>query len=312
MAMPPHPAVVRVTAEERVGTSHGSGTLVEVSADYGLVVTNWHVIRDAAGEITVAFPDGFRTPGKLLKADKDWDLAALLILRPNVPPVRIASKAPRPGDVLTIAGYGKGDYRAATGRCVQYVAPGANHPYEMLEVSVQARNGDSGGPILNDSGELAGVLFGAGGGSTSGSYCGRVRWFLESVLPILGVSEVQQMDLAKTIANVVSDPPSPPSAPRQSLVPVPPPPEYVASQQLQEVIAEPSVPHDGTRRRPYYSTPPDRLPTANSPSLQSPGIHLPFSLRDLLGTTPLERGKLALAAIGCLAILSKLAKVLGS
>ena len=52
-----------------------------------------------------------------------------------------------------------------------------------MEVDVQARHGDSGGPIYNGRGEIAGVLFGAGGnfltgGYTMGSYCGRVRQFL--------------------------------------------------------------------------------------------------------------------------------------
>jgi S1-C subfamily serine protease len=84
---------------------------------------------------------------------------------------------------LTIAGYGSGDYRAAAGRCTQYVAPDSNQPFEMVELDTAARQGDSGGPIFNSRGELAGVLFGTGHGTTSGSYCGRVRGFLESVLP---------------------------------------------------------------------------------------------------------------------------------
>jgi serine protease Do len=48
----------------------------------------------------------------------------------------------------------------------------------MIELSVAARNGDSGGPILNGRGELAGVLFGSAFNRTSGAYCGRLRWFL--------------------------------------------------------------------------------------------------------------------------------------
>ena len=48
-ASAPHPAVVRITALERGGASLGSGALVDVNDTYGLVVTNWHVVRDAAG-----------------------------------------------------------------------------------------------------------------------------------------------------------------------------------------------------------------------------------------------------------------------
>jgi hypothetical protein len=51
----------------------------------------------------------------------------------------------------------------------------------MVELEAPARNGDSGGPILNGRGELAGVLFGSAFGRTTGSYCGRLQWFLNSV-----------------------------------------------------------------------------------------------------------------------------------
>jgi hypothetical protein len=177
----PHPAVVRVVVQERGSLSHGSGTLVDVHGDYGLVITNWHVILDSAGEVVVVFPDGFRSAGRVLKADRDWDLAVVAIWRPPVGPMPMAPAPPRPGDVLTIAGYGQGDYRAVTGRCTQYVAPAADLPYEMVEVSASARLGDSGGPIINRQGQLAGVLFGSNHDSTSGSYVGRVRQFLTSI-----------------------------------------------------------------------------------------------------------------------------------
>jgi len=176
----PHPAVVRVTAQESDGLAQGSGTLVDVRDQLALVVTNWHVVRDATGPIHVVFPDGFQSAARVLQVDRDWDLAALLIWRPRVAAVPLASAAPRPGDHLTIAGYGPGSYRAVPGRCTQYVAPSTRHPYEMVEVSTMAREGDSGGPIFNDRGELAGVLFGSGGGTTAGSYAGRVREFLKT------------------------------------------------------------------------------------------------------------------------------------
>jgi hypothetical protein len=181
----PHPAVARITVIERDGLAFGSGTLVDVEGDQGLVITNWHVVRDATGDITVQFPDGFRSQAKVMKVDRDWDLAALTIWKPLVPPVRLAPTAPQPGEALTIAGYGSGNFRAATARCTQYVSPGKNLPFEMVEVGVEARQGDSGGPILNQRGEIAGVLFGAGGGTTSGSYVGRVRTFIAAVSPRL-------------------------------------------------------------------------------------------------------------------------------
>jgi hypothetical protein len=177
----PHPAVVRVVVPERGGTSYGSGALVAVNESSGLVLTNWHVVRDAAGAIVVYFPNGFHSGAYLLRTDRDWDLAALAIRRPSVQPLVLSHQAPRPGEELTIAGYGSGSYRAVTGRLTQYVSPGGNQPFEMIELSAPARNGDSGGPILNSRGELAGTLFGSAFGRTTGSYCGRLRWFVDNV-----------------------------------------------------------------------------------------------------------------------------------
>jgi len=177
-----NPAVVRVAVAERGGAAYGSGSLVAVDDTAGLILTNWHVVRDAAGPIVVQFPDGFRSGAYLLRTDPDWDLAALAVRRPpNARPIPIALEAPRPGDLLTLIGYGSGAYRAATGRCTQYGSPGGNHPFEMIEMSAPARNGDSGGPILNARGELVGVLFGSAFGRTTGSYCGRLRGFVASV-----------------------------------------------------------------------------------------------------------------------------------
>jgi hypothetical protein len=176
----PHPAVVRVIVPEPGGASLGSGTLVDANDESGLVVTNWHVVKDARQGVLVVFPDGFQSMGRVLRMDNDWDLAGVLIKRPTAAPVKLASEPPQIGESLTIAGYGGGNYRSQTGRCTQYLAPSLRHPFEIVECAATARQGDSGGPIFNSRGELAGVLFGEGGGRTSGTYCGRVHQFLLS------------------------------------------------------------------------------------------------------------------------------------
>lgn len=196
----PHPAVVRVVVPERDGTAYGSGTLIDRREDYGLVLTNWHVVRDATGPIEVQFPSGFTSQARALKMDSEWDLAALVIWRPPSEPVKMATQPPRPGDWLTIAGYGKGDYRAITGRCTQFYSPKLELPRELVELDVEARQGDSGGPIFNNRGELAGVLFGAGEGTTLGSFEGRVKTFLASLAPDIGLPSARDQTSAPQVA----------------------------------------------------------------------------------------------------------------
>jgi len=181
---PAHPSVVRIAVEERDGMSYGSGTLIAVNEKCGLVLTNWHVIRDGCGRIAVAFPGGFRSAATVLKTDEDWDLAALMIWKPPVAvkPVTIGRRRPIIGAILRVAGFGHGVFRIVTGRVIQFLSPGRNLPYEIIEVGVAARDGDSGGPIFDEQGRLAGVLFGTANGRTAGSDCERVRIFLGGIL----------------------------------------------------------------------------------------------------------------------------------
>ncbi len=187
----PHPAVARIIVPEDGATAYGSGTLVDVREQFGLVITNWHVVRDSQGTVEVVFPSGFRSHARPLKVDSDWDLAALVIWRPPIEPVHVSAVPPQPGDFLTIHGYGHGQYRIATGRCTAYYAPKLNYPREMVELDVEARQGDSGGPIFNQRGELAGVLFGAGEGTTIGSFAPRVESFLATLAPDIGSARDQ-------------------------------------------------------------------------------------------------------------------------
>lgn len=185
----PHPAVCRISVEERDGKAFGSGTLIDCREAYGLVVTNWHVVHEAKGKIEVRFPDGFTSEARPLKLDETWDLAALVVWRPPTAPARLAMSPPQPGDRLTICGYGQGEYLQQTGRCTDYYSPEVGEPQEIVELNVQARQGDSGGPIFNDRGELAGVLFGAARGTTLGSFGGRVQTFLATLAPDIGAAK---------------------------------------------------------------------------------------------------------------------------
>ena len=295
-----HPAVVRVIVPNRGGLSLGSGALVAVNQTHGLVVTNWHVVRDQSGPITVAFPDGFRSAATLLRTDRDWDLAALATGRPSVSPIPLASEAPRPGEMLTIAGYGKGWYRVSTGRCTQYVSPGGNLPFEMVELATPAREGDSGGPILNSRGELAGVLFGSSfgpWGRTTGSYCGRVRWFLASV-----VDDFHRLpgDATMIAQQPQQTRPSPPAPAAVSVQPCP----ATAGNATAAVATgrEPAVASVAGRQSGLpggIAAAPPRSPA--SPAAPTAAINRP--LPNLSGPGPFDQAKTILALVGVVLLL---------
>jgi hypothetical protein len=309
---PPHPAVVRVVVPEHDGTAYGSGALVALTPSTGLVVTNWHVVRDAAGPITVLFPGGFQSPASVLRTDRDWDLAALAIWRPNVTPIALSSAAPRPGDVLTIAGYGSGSYRAVAGRCTQYVSPGNNQPFEMVELAAPARNGDSGGPILNDRGELAGVLFGSAYGRTTGSYCGRLRWFLGSV-----DGDFQRVSSQAMLAQQQPRNPAPVAA-IPAAMPVAVPAAVQPATPMVTPPAAPTVSQVATAREVPLPVGPVARP-CTLPAAMDVGRTLPPPVAAIAPSAPTLAGplpntdqiKTILAAVGIIAILYQVLRLLG-
>ena len=282
----PRDAVARIVVPEDKGaTSYGTGTLIDVRDQHGLVVTNWHVVRDAAGLVEVVFPNGFRSHARPLKMDADWDLAALVIWRPPVKPVPIAKRAPQPNDVLTICGYGQGNYREATGRCTQYLAPRIDFPREMVELNVEARQGDSGGPIFNDQDELAGVLFGASRGTTLGSFGGRVERFLASLAPDIGNRADRRLARSK----------SPPieTPPRRAMQPE------------ADSDWQPSANGDGVNTPIVATPPPEERPAVASIAATSREA---ISWRDVAGQDWFGQIKTLLALVGLGAVLMQIVR----
>jgi hypothetical protein len=312
-----HPAVARIVAPSDGSVSYGSGTLVHVSGDYGLVVTNWHVVNEATGPLSVHFPDGFYSLGTIQNLDRDWDLAVIAVRKPNAQPVRIADRPPQPGEMLTIAGYGSGQYREATGPCTQYVAPGLKFPYEMVELAASARQGDSGGPIFNSRGELAGVLFGEGNGRTSGSYCGRVRWFLTSIVPPATSPQApspqtpaatqpqQQMVAERPLESLPARPVS--SATRGEAAAAAPPQGFVASPATAPMTNPGANSVDVATAAASTSV----APTPPVASTQAGPDTIQIGWHDIAGESFTDQAKTVLAAVGLLALALQVLKWLG-
>ena len=306
----PHPAVARVIVPEDDAIAYGSGTLVDVRDQYGLVVTNWHVVRDSKGTVEVVFPSGFRSQARPLKVDKDWDLAALVVWRPPIEPVQISAIPPKPGDLLTIHGYGQGQYRIATGHCTQFFAPKENFPCEMVELDVEARQGDSGGPIFNDRGEIAGVLFGAGEGTTIGSFAPRVQSFFTSLAPDIG----QAKDQAQV---AIADRPAPDVHLRplyfRRCTAVRPGQRFLKRRALRQVIELAQHRRGRPLRSPLHRIkhrPPRTQSAESAAAVQRTVVkRFQFSWYDVSGSRWFDGAKSALAVVGMIAVALQLMRV---
>ena len=174
-----HPSVARIFVTTRSGRNIGSGTVI----DGGGVLTCAHLF-EGDGAIAVIFSDGSSHRGTLVAIDRVWELALLRIAQPRQG-VKIGTTAPKVGDRVRSCGYGRnGRYWCNQGRVMGYVMPeGAGvGRYETLEISGTARQGDSGGPIFNDRNELVAVLWGTNNRIVGGTYCGRIRKFLQSII----------------------------------------------------------------------------------------------------------------------------------
>jgi Trypsin-like peptidase domain len=176
--------IARIVNTQGSGRTLGTGTLVDVFGSQGLVLTCGHLFRDGAGSLVASFPSGKSYAAKLVKIDAAADLAALLIAAPDMEAVELADDFPQRGDPLVSCGYGSdGRLSCNSGRVLGYVTTLGSHGRETLELSGAARLGDSGGPVLDRNGRLVAVLFGTNGRVVDGTFCGRVRRFLQGLSP---------------------------------------------------------------------------------------------------------------------------------
>jgi len=153
------------------GTSLGSGFLM--SAD-GYVMTNHHVV-EGADTVTVTLSDRREFPAKVVGSDEQSDVALLKIDAKGLPFLRMApSNSAKAGQWVIAIGSPFGLDHSVTAGIVSAVGranPYANQRYvPFIQTDVAINQGNSGGPLLNTSGEVVGInsqIF-----SNSGGYMG--------------------------------------------------------------------------------------------------------------------------------------------
>ena len=141
----------------RVDTSFASAVMIDPD---GFLVTNWHVVFEAA-EIQVQLGDGDFVAAEVVGLDAETDLALLKIDAAAVPAIRLgSSRQLRIGDVVLAIGNPYLLTRSvtqgivsATGRAALELATFE----DFIQTDAAINTGNSGGALVNTNGELVGI-----------------------------------------------------------------------------------------------------------------------------------------------------------
>lgn len=139
----------------------GTGSGFLISTD-GYIVTNHHVI-EAANEIKVDFCDGTQMKATLIGADPSTDIAVLKVDHINMKALKFAdSKTLQPGQIAIAIGNPLGLQHTVTAGVVSALgrtlrAKNGRLIDDVLQTDAALNPGNSGGPLVNSSGEVIGV-----------------------------------------------------------------------------------------------------------------------------------------------------------
>jgi putative serine protease PepD len=159
------PGVVDITAN---GATHGSqttatGTGFVVDGD-GHIVTAAHVV-DGASSVTVKLADGTTRRATVLGKDEATDVAVLKIDTSGLTlhPLRLASSSASVGDAVAAIGDPFGYSRSLSTGVVSGVdrtidAPNGFTVAHAIQTDAALNPGNSGGPLLNASGDVIGIV----------------------------------------------------------------------------------------------------------------------------------------------------------
>lgn len=156
------PAVVTVAVPGASRVDRGSGFVLRAD---GHVVTNRHVLGEAArgSRVEVTLADGSVLDGKVVGASAAYDLAVVKVDRTGLPALRLGdSGRVRVGDPVVAVGSPLG----LAGTVTTGIVSARDRPVrtdsgylDTLQTDAAVNPGNSGGPLLDASGAVVGVIY---------------------------------------------------------------------------------------------------------------------------------------------------------
>jgi len=127
----------------------------------GLIVTNYHVIKNSK-KIEVYFQDGFRSSAEVVSRDTANDLAILKTAKKmNMRALPMATEWTDIGTKVFTIGYPHPDVMGISPKLTDGVVSstsGVMDDPRFYQITVPVQSGNSGGPLLNMSGEVVGIV----------------------------------------------------------------------------------------------------------------------------------------------------------
>lgn len=147
-------SVGEITTYDKDGSELALGTGFTYSAD-GKIVTNYHVIEDAYS-IKVFIMNNTYTVQSILAYDKNKDLAVLQITASNLPVLTICTASHGVGKTVYALGSSRGLTETfSTGSITTADRELDGVHYVQHDASISS--GNSGGPLINEYGEIIGI-----------------------------------------------------------------------------------------------------------------------------------------------------------
>ena len=121
----------------------------------GIAVTSWHVISDATNVTARLADNRFVSVRGLVDKDEKHDLALIRLDLADRPEVQLNTNTPLVGSRTYVIGAPKGFEFSITDGLLSQVQQVDG--YDQFQVSCPISGGNSGGPLINDRGEVVGI-----------------------------------------------------------------------------------------------------------------------------------------------------------
>ena len=156
------PSVVGVVSESGDGTYLSTGSGIVLRED-GYIITNDHMVEGAA-VITVVLETGEELPATLLGRDAQTDLAVLKVNAHGLAAAEFGNSSNVcPGDLAVAIGNPMGlslqnTVTAGVISAINRDLTVGNHQMMLLQIDASVNPGNSGGPLINEYGQVIGII----------------------------------------------------------------------------------------------------------------------------------------------------------